>query len=949
MRPTPIGARAPRPRSRAVVVAVLVLLLLSSNFIAYFYTDLLWFQEVGLTSVLWKSITTQAILGLVVGAFVMLVVWSNLAMAGRLGPTYRVSAAEPQRADPLDRYREALTPYLRWLRLGVAAFIGLVSGIVASAQWETVLLWMNKVPFGTRDAQFGKDVGFYVFDLPLYASALDQLSSILVITLLLVIGAHYFQGAIRPDRGLAAISSAALAHVSILLGAIALVKAAQYWLGQYELAFSPRGVVLGPSYTDVHAQIPALKLLAIISVLSALLFIANIWARRISLPLAAVAIWILFAFLAGGVWPWAVQRFSVQPQELVREEPYITRNIAATREGFGLADVASEPYPAVSSPDPREIAANRQLLQNVRLWDPSVLRDAYAQLQAIRPYYKFHDVDIDRYSIDGDKRQVLISARELSHDDLPESSQTWSNLRLQYTHGYGVVSSLASEATTSGAPSFLVKDIPGTESPGAEVLEVEQPSIYFGEEFEAGEYSIVNTQQEEIDYASEDGIVRSRYAGEGGVEVGSFVRKLAFAIREADTNMVLSGLIRDDSRVLYYRNIRDRVARAAPFLALDHDPYIAVVDGRLVWIIDAYTSTSYYPYAERFDTAESVEESADGLTGRINYVRNSVKVVVDAYDGTMDFHIVDEEDPLIRTWRNVFPALFGEEEPSESLREHFRYPEDLFELQSHVFLSYHIEDPEDFYAHEDEWSIPKAAAGVVETEEGVQLTTSDEEVDSTYLLIQLPGATEQEFVLTRPMTPRGKPNMVALLAARSDPERYGEVFTLEFPRDTLVPGPEQINIRINQDEEISPTLSLLRQRGSDVTFGSLVTLPIADSILYIQPLFVRAAEGGIPELTYVVLISGDEVVLGSTFEAALEQLFATGVDLGDPTGEAPAEEEPTEEEPVETPTGDPELEALVERAARLYERAQDALADGDFETYARLIEQLGRLLEEAQE
>lgn len=926
-------------------MTVLIVLLLSSNFLAYFYTDLLWFQEVGLTSVLWKSISTQAFVGLAVGAFVALIVWANLVLASRFGPTYRVSAAEPQRPDPLDRYREAFTPYLRWLRVAIALFVGFISGVVASAQWETVLLWINKVPFGTSDAQFGKDVGFYVFELPFYTSALDQLSSILILTLLLVVGAHYFQGAIRPDRRLAAINSGALAHISILLGGIALVKAVQYWLGQYELAFSPRGVVLGPSYTDVHAQIPALKLLAIISVISAALFIANIWARRISLPLAATAIWILFAFLAGGVWPWAVQRFSVQPQEFVREEPYIERNIAATREGFALDDVATEPFAASNELKPEEIENNPQLLQNVRLWDPSVLRDVYEQVQAIRTYYAFQDVDIDRYEIDGETRQVLISAREMSTEDLPESSRTWSNLRLQYTHGYGIVSSPANQATTSGAPSFLVKDIPGTVSSGADALEVEQPSIYFGEDYDSGEYAVVNSDQEEIDYASANGIVRSRYAGEGGVELTGFLRKVAFAIREADTNMVLSGLIRNDSRVLFYRNVRDRVARAAPFLALDHDPYIAVVDGRLVWILDAYTSTSYYPYAERFEAGESVETSSSGLSGRINYVRNSVKVVVDAYDGTMDFHVVDEEDPLIQAWRKAFPALFTADAPSESLEAHFRYPEDLFELQSHVYLSYHIDDPQNFYAGEDEWAIPNSAQAVAAEDDGLQLASSDEEVDSTYLLIQLPGATEQEFVLTRPMTPRGKPNMVALLAARSDPERYGEIFTLDFPRQTLVPGPEQINSRINQDEEIAPILSLLRQRGSEVTFGSLVTLPISESILYIQPLFVRAQGGGIPELTYVFLISGDEVVIGGSFEEALEELFATGVDLEEPTDD-PGEEKPGQE-PAEKPVGDPKLDALIDRAASLYERAQEALADGDFETYGRLIERLGRLLEQA--
>lgn len=952
MRPSP-GVGRPRRRTRSVVIAAVVLLLFSSNFLAYFYTDVLWFQEVGLTSVLWKSLRTQALVGVSVGLFVALLIWANLVLAARLGPAYRLSAAEPQRPDPLDRYREAFAPYLRWLRIAVALFIGLISGVVASSQWESVLLWMNRVPFGTSDPQFGKDAAFYVFELPLYTSALDQLSSVLVLALLLSIAAHYFQGAIRPDRKLGALHSGALAHISILLGAIALVKAAQYWLGQYELAFSTRGVVAGPSYTDVHAQLPALKLLAIISVISAALFVANIWARRISLPLAAVAIWILFAFLAGGVWPWAVQRFSVQPQEFVREEPYIERNIVATREGFGLDEVGTEPFAASSDLTTEEIQANPQLLQNVRLWDPPILAEAYEQLQAIRPYYSFPDVDVDRYEIDGETRQVLISARELSQDELPESSRTWSNLRLQYTHGYGIVSSLASAATSSGQPSFLVKDVPGTVSPGAEALEVDQPSIYFGERFDSGAYSVVNTDQEEIDYPSDEGVARSQYAGEGGVELSGLLRKLAFAIREADTNMILSGLITEESRVLYYRNIRDRVLRAAPFLALDHDPYIAVVDGRLVWIVDAYTTSSNYPLSERYDVSESVEESPGGLSGQVNYVRNSVKVVVDAYNGTMDFYIVDDEDPVIGAWQKAFPEMFSTTEPTEDMRAHFRYPEDMFELQSHVYLPYHIDDAEDFYAREDEWEIPKRAEAIIEEEAGVQLAVGENEVDSTYLLIQLPGSTEQEFVLTRPMTPRSKRNMVALLAARSDPERYGEIFTLEFPRQTLVPGPVQITSLINQDEEISPTLSLLQQRGSSVTFGSLVTLPIAESILYIQPLFVTAEEVAIPELKFVVLVSGSEVVIGGSFEEALEELFATGVDLGEPTDEEPTDEEPTDE-PTEEPTdeepgdtGNAELDRLIDRAAGLYERAQQALEDGDFETYGRLIEQLGRLLERA--
>ncbi|MDQ3941332.1 MAG: UPF0182 family protein [Actinomycetota bacterium] len=944
MRPRPAPQPARRRRRAAVIVTVLVILL-ASNFLAYFYTDVLWFREVGFQSVLWTSIKTQFGVGIAGGLIVGLLVWVNLLLAGRLAPSYRYQGSAGGSEDPFDRYREAAGPYLRWLRLGIAAFVGLLAGLVVAAQWETFLLWANRVPFGASDPQFGRDIGFYVFELPFYDLVLDQIRSALITALVVTLAAHYFHGAIRPERRLAGISSGALAHVSVLLGAIALVRAAQYWLGQYELNFSTRGVVTGASYTDVHAQLPALKLLAVISVISAGLFLVNIWFRRLSLPLGAIGIWILFAFLAGGVWPAAVQRFSVEPQEVQREKPFIERNLAATREAFGLGDVETRAFAATEDLTADDLAANTTLLQNVRLWDPGVLQEAYEQLQAIRPYYTFPDVDIDRYEVGGETRQVLVSAREISLDELPDESRKWSNLHLQYTHGYGVVSSLANQATVSGQPRFLVRDVPGTVAPEAESLQLTQPSIYFGEHFTPAEYSIVKSEQQEIDYPQEEGVARSQYEGEGGVPIGTFFRRLAFAIRESDTNLVLSGLITDESKILYYRNVRDRVLRAAPFLSLDHDPYIAVVDGRLVWILDAYTTSPFYPYSQRFDASDIGGTNERGLLrGDINYIRNSVKVVVDAYDGTMDFYIVDPDDPVIEAWRGAFPALFTDDAPSDNLRSHFRYPEDLFELQTEVFLSYHIEDPEDFYAHEDEWAIPVSPTSVPETT-AIATTTSDTEVAPTYLLIRLPQEEDQEFLLTRPVTPRGKNNMVAILVARSDPEGYGEFLTLQFPRQFLVEGPSQVHNLINQDVEFSRERTLLGREGSEITFGSLVTLPIEDAILYVQPIFITAENLGIPELKRVVLVLGEEVALGETFDDALSDLFGTDADTQDVV------DRPDAQPPDRGGDGgrpDPRLRELVERAGRLYERAQAALAAGDFERYGELIERLGRLLRRAE-
>ena len=944
-----------RRSRRGVAIALVLALLLGSNFIAYFYTDVLWFNEVGIQSVLWTTLKTQFAVGLIGGLLVAVFVWLNLWIASRSAPTY--SLAGLSNRDPVAQYRDMITPYLRWVRLAVAAVIGFFTGLVISTSWDTVLLFMNRESFGITDPQFGKDVSFYTFELPLYDLVLDHLWGAIITALFLSAAAYYLYGAIRPQKGLQMMGAGALAHLSVLLGLLALVKAARYYLGTFHLNFSGRGVVDGASYTDVNAQLPALYLLTIISIVSALLFLVNIRFRRISLPLAAVAIWIAVAFLAGAVWPGWVQRFSVEPQEQQREARYIERNLEATRTAFGLNDVTTQTFPASSDLTPEELADSKDILENVRVWDPGVLQKAYQQLQAIRPYYEFPDVDIDRYEIDGRTRQVLLSARELSLEDLPETSRNWANLHLQYTHGYGLVASLTNERTSAGQPSFLVKDVPGTVTEGAESLAADEPTIYFGEAFEPYDFSIVNTNQEEIDYPVEDGVERSQYSGTGGIPLTGMGRRIAFAVRETDPNLVLSNLITSDSKILIYRDVRDRVQRAAPFLSLDHDPYVAVVDGRLVWILDGYTSTSWYPYSQRFDAGESIESTDRAvLSDEINYIRNSVKIVVDARDGTMDFFVVDDEDPLIRAWRNAFPALFTDEEPSEDLRAHFRYPEDLFKIQSEVYLSYHMEDPADFYSKEDEWAIPQGGGSAAATTSDASststttTTTTSQNVDPTYLLISLPDETEEEFLLTRPFTPRARNNMISLMLARSDPENYGELRLLQFPRQVTVLGPTQIDNLVNQDVEISQTLTLLQQEGSRVEFGSLLTLPVKDSLLYVRPLFITAENGGIPELKRVVVVFGEEVVMEETFEAALAQVFDLDEepDIGGQPEEPGEGEEPPEEEPPAEPGGDRELARILEQAADTYERAQAALERGDFETYGRLIEQLGELLQQAE-
>ncbi|HEX2240224.1 MAG TPA: UPF0182 family protein [Actinomycetota bacterium] len=930
-----VGARPRIGRARAFWL-ILILVVLAAAASSRFYTDVLWFQEVGFESVLWKSLGTQFAVGAAVALIVGLVVFGNLLLAQRLAPAYPLPPRGlTGRLDPAQRYREVLGPIISWLRIGVSVAIGLLTGLAAAGRWQTYLLWQNRVSFGANDPQFSRDIGFYVFELPFYDLALNWLWVALMAGLLTSIAAHYFHGSLRPDVRPGGIAPGALAHLSVFLGALALVKAAQYWIGRYQLNFSTRGAVEGATYTDVHAQLPALTLLTIISIISALLFLANIRVRKFVLPLAAVGIWVLTAFLAGGVWPWWVQRFSVAPQEPQREGPFIERNIEATRAAFGLDQVGSIPYAARSELTAESIRANGDLLENVRLWDPGVLKTAYSQLQAIRTYYEFPDVDIDRYEIDGRQRQVLLSARELHLLDLPEKSETWSNLHLQYTHGFGLVASLANESSGAGQPQFLSKDLPGSVVPGAESLELEQPRLYYGEAFESQDYSVVGSKQPELDYPLLSGAERNSYDGEGGIPVAGLLRRLAFAIREGDPNLVLSSLIDADSRILIYRNVRDRVRRVAPFLELDHDPYVVAADGRLTWLIDAYTSTRFYPYSQKFDASDIVSGEETGnvtglLRGEINYVRNSVKVAVDAYDGTMTFYVVDDEDPLLQAWSKAFPDLFSRDEPPTALQEHFRYPEDLFKLQSEVYLTYHMTDPQDFYLKEDEWDVPS-----------VQVAPGSAErvrVAPTYLLIGLPGEVEDEFLLTRPFTPRARNNMIAFLAARSDPGHYGELVTLQFPRQIQVPGPLQIDNLINQDVEISETLTLLGQRGSTVAFGSLVTLPIGESILYVQPLFVTAEDVGIPELKKVVMVHGQDVVMADSFEEALTDLFDLDI-TPDPTP-SPDEDDPQ-------PSDNRGLARVLARAAELYAQAQEALEAGDFAEYGRLIEELGDLLTSA--
>lgn len=921
--------RRPRPaarRLRFILIAVVFVLLISISTVTTFYTDYLWFDEVGFTSVFLGILGAKALLAVILGAVFFMVSAANLLIVGRVVPVYRLAT---ESGSPIDRYRGSLLPYMRKAAIGGSAVLALLFALGATPLWEGFVLFRNSVDFGINDPVFGRDLSFFVFKLPfLQATYTWAFSSLLLITLI-VAGAHYLTGGIRPQSPVERVTPQVKAHLSVLVGLLALLRAWGYRLDQYQLLYSDRGDITGASYTDIHAELPALKLLVVISIIGALLFLVNIRFRGWALPVFGLGLWLLTSLLGAGLYPFIVQRFSVEPAQLQRERPFIARNIEFTRQAYGIDAIEVTEFPVRPGVSAEAIATNQTTVDNIRLWDAETLKTSFKQLQELRPYYQFHDVDVDRYTLDGQRRQVMLSPRELDLDNLP--TRTWQNDHIIFTHGYGAVVTPTNATAEEGRPTFLLKDIPPESS--AEELKIEQGGIYFGETFDNPQrtYSVVRTEQKEFDYSLDEGEDRTTfYEGEAGVPVKGLARRLAFTWRFRNINLLISGLINSDSRVIYYRQIRDRIAKAAPFLAVDGDPYLTIVDGKLFWIVDAFTTSDMYPYSERFEFGNRTQVRGDpgagpSFSGTNNYIRNSVKVTVDAYNGTMTLYVWDEKDPVIQAWRKVFPELFTDRSQiPPGLEEHVRYPEDLFRIQSGVYTRYHMTEPETFYTNEDIWVIParpsQEAAVAVTGGLGARATTLGQEMEPYYVLMRLPGSTKEDYVLILPMNPRSRPNMVSLLAAHSDPDDYGELKDFRFPRGVTVFGVGQIHSRINAVERISRTISLLDQRGSKVILGNLLVIPIGESILYSQPLFIQAEANPIPELKYVILASSETVVMEPTLEDALAAMLGTRPPspLPDPTGEQPSVDE-----------------TLIEEAYRHLVAADEAARRGDWETYGR--------------
>ena len=932
-----------RGRITLVVLAIALFILLTSlRGIAGFYTDLLWFDSLGYRGVFTGVLGAKVTLALIFSAAFFVLLWLNLLIADRLAPRFRPAGPEEE---VIERYHELIGNRTGLVRLVVSLVFGFIAGVGVSGKWHDWLLFRHAQDFDVVDEQFSMDVGFYVFKLPFLTFVVDWLFASLIIMFIVTAVAHYVNGGIRVQGAAQRVTPQVKAHLSVLLGVLAAVRAVAYYLHRYELNFSTRGAVDGATYTDVKAQLPALNLLIFISAVAVVLFIVNIWRRGWVLPVLAVGLWAFVALVVGTIYPWFVQQFRVEPAESSKERPYIERNIAATKEAIGLSDVGITPFAADGELTAADLETNAVTVRNIRLWDPTTIQKAYQELQKVRQHYRFNDVDVDRYEIDGEMTQVLVAARELNASRLPQSS--WEASHLTYTNGHGIVAAASNAKNDNGRPVFLSQDVPMVADEPS--LEVDQPAIYIGEDL--GGYVIVNSERQEIAYQNEDQTVFTSYEGEDGIGIGSIVRRAAFALRFGNINPLISGNIRASSKILIVRDVKERVELVAPFLHFDSDPYVVAVDGEMKYVVDAYTTTSRYPYAQRALTDD--QRQGSGLDHTFNYVRNSVKAVVDAYDGTVTLYVVDERDPLIRAYQQAFPDMFSDQkEIPEELRAHFRYPEDLFRVQTSMWGKYHINDPDDFYNGADAWDValepgttsggatPTTVAGAAAT-----VAPSARRMEPYYLQMRLPGEERDEFLILRPFAPVARGNegsqlLTAFMVAKSDPHDYGKLETYVMPRSDLPDGPGIVAATMSSDPAVSELETLLgiAGGGSDLIFGNLILVPIEQSLLFVRPVYVESEATRIPELERVIVSYQGRVVLENTLQEGLAELFGDAPDT--------LEEEPTEgQDPSEAPT----VDELLAKAADAFDDAQAALEEGDLGTYQEKVEEARGYIIDARE
>jgi uncharacterized membrane protein (UPF0182 family) len=948
----PVAGRPKAGRRRvvlAVVAVVVVVLLLSLRAIATFWTDFLWFDSLDLNGVWRRLLSAKVTLGVAASLTFFLLLWTNLLVADKLAPPF-APAVGPE-DELLLRYRELVAGRQRLVWLVVSLVIAVLPGMSASAQWREWLLFRFGGSFGKKDPQFGTDIGFYVFKLPFLSSVVDWLFAFLVVTAVAVGVVHYLNGAIRLHQPGNRVTPNAKAHLSVLLALAALVKAADYWLQRFELTTSGGRSFDGAGYTDVKATLPAIQLLILVSIFAAVLLLVNIWRKGWVLPVIVVAIWGLLVVVAGGFFPAFVQRFQVDPAELAKEKPYIERNIEATREALGLDGVKRQDFNYSPDLTPADVEGQKSNLENARLLDPSIILPTIQNLQFEREYYTFRDVDVDRYDVGGTREPVVISSRELNTEGI--SNPSWEKLHLVFTHGYAAALAPANKVNDRGEPEFLVQGIPA-EVTGLPPLT--RPEIYHGEDMTG--YAIVGTKQTEL--STDD--VTTKYDGKSGVALSSLSRRAAFALRFGEIEPLISNYVEKKSKVIYQRDVVGRVQQVAPFLELDQDPYPVLVDGRVKYLVDGYTTTSNYPYAQEVDAGEVDAGSA----GTFNYLRNSVKVLVDAYDGTVTLYLTDElygaKDPIIQAYAKAFPGLFKSDIPPNIL-EHARYPEFMFKTQTTVWGRYHQTNPSTFFNNSDRWAVaqqpPDRATGSAGDAETVAPTGQQPRIEPYYQMIQGAPGEEPKFVLTRPFVlasgdDSGR-NLTAVMSANNDPENYGKLSELvmvstrkdgTIERNNSVDGPLQANQKMVTYDPVSSYQSLVGSRGSRVRFGNLLILPFGNSLLYLRPIYAAEEQSGRYTLKKVVVASGDRVGFGDTLSEAVLDLSGTGSSGQLQTGDSSNGSSPTTAPPVKDPSGRT-AEQLLEAADKKFTEAEEQLANGDLGAYQAAVKEGQALVRQA--
>ena len=919
----------PNRRGPLVITAVIVgALLIALVSVSGFYADWLWFRSVAFTNV-WKiTLTTKASLFAISGLLTSLIITANVVIAFRRRPMYVPMSVE---ADNLERYRAQIEPIRKVVTAGLAVVLFYFAGSAGSQMWTSWLLFRNSTPFGVKDPQFGLDISFFTFRLPFWQSLLEWGISTLILSLIAATVVHYLYGGIRLQVSEDRTTVAARVQLSVLLGVLVLLKAGAYWLDRYHLALKDGKLITGLTYTDVNAVLPAKAILAGIAVICSLLFFANIVRRSWVLPTAGIALLVISSVLISGVYPGVIQQFQVKPSESSKEAPYIQRNIDATRTAFGIDTVKVTDYQATIATSAGQLANDASTISNIRLMDPNVLSATFRQLQQIKPYYTFPEsLDIDRYTVNGVQRDTVVAVRELNLAGNP--SRNWINDHLVYTHGFGFVAAYGNVRDADGKPSFLVGDLPPTKGLGTF-----EPRVYFGEN--VPDYSIIGGSKTstpvELDYpddSSANGQKNVTYTGKGGVPMGSLFNRLVFAIKYQEQRIVLSNLINKDSKILFVRNPRDRVAKVAPWLTLDGDPYPALVDGKIIWIIDGYTTSAGYPYSKSTTlssaTSDALTTNSASITQQsntsVNYIRNSVKATVDAYDGTVTLYQWDAKDPVLKTWAKAFPNTVKPKSAiSAGLLAHIRYPEDLFRVQRDILSTYHVTTAGAFYGGQDFWRVPRDPSTF-----GGNASAQP----PYYLTLKMPGTTKSAFSLTTPFVPiGGRENLSAFAAVNSDPgPDYGKISVLQLPRSTNIAGPSQVASNFEAKPVVANSLSLLRQGGSDVVLGNLLTLPVGSGLLYVQPVYVRATanSASYPLLQKVLVSFGDQIGYDDTLQGALDQVFGgnsgtTGATTSTTTSTGAAGSKASD------------LAAALQSAKQALADGHAALAKGDFTAYGQ--------------